>query len=78
MKITSPPTAITEGEVSGGDDPRGDLTGAVQTRPGVITPGQSRESSVGTFRQIACHFDGKWVEILWNRQAKGDGWPPLS
>jgi hypothetical protein len=50
-------------------------------KPGVITPGQPGRAVVGNFHQIPCKFNGKWVGMPWNREAKAAGrvpWPPLS
>ena len=44
----------------------------------MIAPAQSGRPSVGTFRHIAYRFNGEWVGILRNRQAKGAGRPPLA
>ena len=34
--------------------------------------------AVGSFHQIPCKFNGKWVGLLWNREAKGAGPPELA
>jgi hypothetical protein len=51
-----------------------------QHGPGVITPAQPSGPKVGNFHWIACKFNRKRVEIIWNREAKGPGGPlaPLS
>jgi hypothetical protein len=39
--------------------------------PGVTTPGQSGGPKVGNFHQTPRKFNGEWVGILCNREAKG-------
>jgi hypothetical protein len=45
-----------------------------------VIPAHPGGPLVGSFHQIACKFNAKWVGILWSRQAKGAGgrplWPP--
>ena len=38
---------------------------------GVITPGQPGGPWIGDCHQIPFKLSGKWVETLWNREAKG-------
>ena len=60
------------------EDEGGARPGHADRKPGVITPGQPGGPSVGNFHQITHNFNGKRAGILWNRQAKGGGWPPWS
>jgi hypothetical protein len=49
----------------------------LQLLPRLITPSQPGGPTyqVGNFQWIPCKTNGKWVGILWNRQAKGAGRP---
>jgi hypothetical protein len=46
----------------------GDLMGDASRSAKGVGGGQRY---AGTFHQIPCKFNGKWVGMLWNREAKG-------